>query len=284
MNKKKSILKTGTKGIATLGIIISLSMASCVTALAGEDTNRMKLFGQELQVYIENEQNKRYVGIVEGADIINISDLETVDTSKTIQTVIGEIPYNAHKNKPFELKESNPSDIDSIVLSLMDGTNYHYMQYSIEEYDDYGIDANIYLFKMPTGYTSESLGDLSKYVIYANGSTSTTSVEGWVQDEIGRWYRNPDNSYPINTWKEIDGKQYYFGSDGYMLHDTITPDGYTVGSDGAWIETPETEEDLEVDKEAYEQAKRYLEEAEANGELSAEELEEWNMLQSMINH
>lgn len=228
--KKKSILKTGTKGIAALGIIISLSMASCVTALAGEDTNRMKLFGQELQVYIENEQNKRYVGIVEGADIINISDLETVDTSKTIQTVIGEIPYNAYKNKPFELKESNPSDINSIVLNLMDGTNYHYMQYSIEEYDDYGIDANIYLFKMPTGYTSESLGDLSKYVIYANGSTSTTSV------------------------------------------------------DGAWIQTPETEEDLEVDKEAYEQAKRYLEEAEANGELSAEELEEWEMLQSMINH
>lgn len=47
---------------------------------------------------------------------------------------------------------------------------------------------------------------------------------------------NMDATYPVNTWKEIDGKQYYFGSDGYMLHDTVTPDGYTVGSDGAWID------------------------------------------------
>ena len=36
----------------------------------------------------------------------------------------------------------------------------------------------------------------------------------WKQDNSGWWYQNDDGSYPINTWKEIDGKQYYFGNDG----------------------------------------------------------------------
>ena len=59
----------------------------------------------------------------------------------------------------------------------------------------------------------------------------------WKQDSVGWWWQNDDGSYPTSTWKEINGKQYYFGSDGYMYHDTTTPDGYTVGSDGAWIES-----------------------------------------------
>lgn len=61
----------------------------------------------------------------------------------------------------------------------------------------------------------------------------------WKQDNTGWWYQNDDGSYPTNTWQEIDGKQYYFGNDGYMFHDTTTPDGYQVGSDGAWIQAEE---------------------------------------------
>ena len=57
----------------------------------------------------------------------------------------------------------------------------------------------------------------------------------WKLDNTGWWYLNDDGSYPSSQWMEIDGKQYYFGSDGYMLSNTITPDGYLVGTDGAWI-------------------------------------------------
>lgn len=65
---------------------------------------------------------------------------------------------------------------------------------------------------------------------------SMTAMAGqWKQDSIGWWYQNDNGSYPANQWLEIDGKQYYFDSNGYMLHDTTTPDGYKVGSDGAWI-------------------------------------------------
>lgn len=69
-------------------------------------------------------------------------------------------------------------------------------------------------------------------------STSGAAVsEGWEQDSKGWWWRNADGSYPVNQWKEIGGKQYYFGSDGYILTNTTTPDGYKVGADGAWIQS-----------------------------------------------
>ena len=37
-------------------------------------------------------------------------------------------------------------------------------------------------------------------------------------------------------WYEIQGKWYYFTADGSMLENSVTPDGYFVGSDGAWIQ------------------------------------------------
>lgn len=67
-------------------------------------------------------------------------------------------------------------------------------------------------------------------------ATSMISFAGeWKQDNAGWWYQNGDGSYPVSSWKEVNGKQYYFDANGYMLHDTTTPDGYQVGADGAWI-------------------------------------------------
>lgn len=56
----------------------------------------------------------------------------------------------------------------------------------------------------------------------------------WKKDSNG-WWNSEENSYSIG-WKEINGKWYYFGQDGYMLHDTII-DGFILGSDGSWIQT-----------------------------------------------
>jgi len=83
---------------------------------------------------------------------------------------------------------------------------------------------------------------------------SLTAFAGqWKSDNKGYWYQNNDNSYPVLSWQEIDGKWYYFGSDGYMaasqwvgnyyvgsdgamLINTTTPDGYQVNATGAWVE------------------------------------------------
>ncbi|WP_148510133.1 DUF5067 domain-containing protein [Hungatella hathewayi] len=64
----------------------------------------------------------------------------------------------------------------------------------------------------------------------------TASAGEWKQDATGWWYQNDDGSYAKSGWNTIDGKSYYFGDDGYMFHDCVTPDGYTVGTDGAWIQ------------------------------------------------
>ena len=48
-------------------------------------------------------------------------------------------------------------------------------------------------------------------VSVASAVLSMTSFAGeWKQDTSGWWYQNDDGSYPTNTWKEINGKQYYF--------------------------------------------------------------------------
>lgn len=54
----------------------------------------------------------------------------------------------------------------------------------------------------------------------------------WRQNQNGWWYTE-GNSWAIG-WRLINGKWYYFYTNGYMAHDT-TIDGYKLGSDGAWI-------------------------------------------------
>lgn len=72
--------------------------------------------------------------------------------------------------------------------------------------------------------------------ILAVSMSITVWAGEWKQDTTGWWYQNDNGSYPKNQWQEINGKQYYFGSNGYMLSNTTTPDGYKVGADGAWIQ------------------------------------------------
>ncbi|MEQ2564330.1 cellulase family glycosylhydrolase [Ventrimonas sp. CLA-AP-H27] len=58
----------------------------------------------------------------------------------------------------------------------------------------------------------------------------------WKSDAAGWWYEQDDQSCIRNGWLEdTDGRWYYFGADGYMEANTMTPDGYVVGADGAYI-------------------------------------------------
>jgi Parvulin-like peptidyl-prolyl isomerase len=55
----------------------------------------------------------------------------------------------------------------------------------------------------------------------------------WKSDSTGWWYE--DGGSWVSGWKNLNGKWYYFNSNGYMAHDTEI-EGYKLGSDGAWIQ------------------------------------------------
>mgnify|MGYP000970211917 FL=1 len=51
----------------------------------------------------------------------------------------------------------------------------------------------------------------------ASPKKNTSLTGSWVQDSKGWWYKNTDNSYPKNEWKEIDAQWYVFNAEGYMI-------------------------------------------------------------------
>lgn len=65
--------------------------------------------------------------------------------------------------------------------------------------------------------------------------TATVSFAGQWKQEGSAWkYQNDNGSY-ATSWNWIDGKSYFFDSNGKMLANTTTPDGYSVNADGAWV-------------------------------------------------
>lgn len=77
---------------------------------------------------------------------------------------------------------------------------------------------------------------------------------GWKKDSTGWWYLTPggypknewirdnqhwfwfdEDGYMVTGWHLIDGKWYYFAPNGEMQADQVTPDGYTLGDDGAMV-------------------------------------------------
>ncbi len=81
-----------------------------------------------------------------------------------------------------------------------------------------------------------------------HGNTETVTVpEGrWVKGRrvnAGKWWwLNPNGSYPIHTWRWLDGNQdgvaecYYFDDNGWAVTSGLTPDGFWVNAEGAWVE------------------------------------------------
>ena len=66
--------------------------------------------------------------------------------------------------------------------------------------------------------------------------------EGWIKNDVGKWwYQYKDGSYAVD-WKEIEGQWYYFDADGYMANDEFVKSAdydtnkklYWLCSDGAW--------------------------------------------------
>ena len=91
---------------------------------------------------------------------------------------------------------------------------------------------------LPGDVDSSTLpAEVRKYLINVDGSDAGayegTITGGWFIDETGKKkYRKPDGTFITNTWLNADEETYYMDENGYMLTDTITPDGKYVNANG----------------------------------------------------
>lgn len=146
--------------------------------------------------------------------------------------------------------------------------------YTTYDFSGYITKSGYYSFKVRGVYNSSNKGSWEEsdswYVssdeaeeISSSGSSAGVSGPGsgtgagaWLKDSTGWWYCNADRSYTVSNWQYIDqcwyyfnqtgymvtrwvnwnSKWYYCGEDGAMVISTATPDGYYVGSDGAWVQ------------------------------------------------
>ncbi len=70
----------------------------------------------------------------------------------------------------------------------------------------------------------------------ADGSQTYKGTIKWKSNSKGWWIEDSAGWYPKSQWQKIDGKWYYFCSDGYMDYSEYR-DGCWIGSDGAWVES-----------------------------------------------
>lgn len=112
-----------------------------------------------------------------------------------------------------------------------------------------------YSFRVRAFDRRDNAGDWEESSILEVSAQDVASYVGaWRRDDRGWWYENPDHSYTVNGWQMIQEQWYYFGPEGYMETGWIqdqgkyyycdplsgamwknctTPDGYTLGEDGA---------------------------------------------------
>ena len=75
-------------------------------------------------------------------------------------------------------------------------------------------------------------GVLSNMYLYSKGA-----LYQWKSNSKGWWVDKKSGGYLTNAWFQspVSGLWYYMGSDGYMLTNTTTPDGYKVNASGVWV-------------------------------------------------
>ena len=121
----------------------------------------------------------------------------------------------------------------SIDLSANPGLKIAYTTGKKTVIDDN--DANIHYIEYQ--YYNESW-------LYQYRSLTTTPITdvtfssglGWNRGSKGWWFKNADGSYPKDGFKALGGLLYYFDKDGYAITDTwkeIDGEWYRFGSDGA---------------------------------------------------
>lgn len=68
-----------------------------------------------------------------------------------------------------------------------------------------------------TGYKNENTNTSNNDNSNIANGPGLGNQYGWIQDNKGWWYRDTNNTFPKNMWRQINGTWYRFNGDGYMV-------------------------------------------------------------------
>lgn len=231
------------KKLYTIALSLCLS-ASCLTTAWADSNAAPTVVMENCGAYLFQWRpvdcgNGHYFSIIVGANTINENNVVLnmgYDFAYTFDSTLPKpwgqpIPDLANVNGVWGIPEnwpSMPADSHPTLQIVLTTNNKDFA--TKERYVD--------IVKLPSGVASKDLPpEVRKYLINADGSdagaTVGTEANGWVKEEDGRYrYRKPDDSFISDGWLKLDNKSYYFDKDGYMLADTVTPDGFYVNASG----------------------------------------------------
>lgn len=75
-----------------------------------------------------------------------------------------------------------------------------------------------------------AINDKVYYLVPVSGEMKT----GWLFDNNNWYYLEEPGAMKIG-WIQVNGTWFYLNADGSLASNTVTPDGYRVGTDGAWL-------------------------------------------------
>lgn len=94
-------------------------------------------------------------------------------------------------------------------------------QYNVSQCSYKGNDLAIWQYSAK-GKINGINGDVDMNIGYKNYTSTSGS---WKKNNIGWWYEYSDGSYPVNQWKLIDNRWYWFDSRGYCVKGYHTING-----------------------------------------------------------
>jgi len=168
-----------------------------------------------------------------------------------LQYTNGKYPANEWKKIGDNWYHFNSYGYMDIGWQKISGIWYYFKSNGIMVTGEIYIDGRYYVFSDTGAWIGTWMkNDAGWWLKYTDGSYAHNKWElignnwyhfnkrgymdiGW-QKIDGKWYYFSDNGRMVTGWKKINGKWYYFFRDGSMAAN-ITVDGYTLGSDGAWI-------------------------------------------------
>jgi len=194
----------------------------------------------------DDEENHRSNFAYENRD--TLTDIENRRVSEAVNRILG-TSVDVKKVEKAEQGIFITSKDNEILFTKTDGTlAQNEWQWSGREW--YYFDADYraatgwkqlntrwYYFdntsrKMETGWMKSPFSGLWYYMDPKNGNMET----GWKEVNHQWYYMDPTNGDMKTGWQQIHGKWYFMDQkNGNCLINTVTPDGYKVDENGAWI-------------------------------------------------